>query len=154
MCSFGPYSSRTTHIIFWYSYAAYNCIMRWCCNEFIISTSRSTFRLSSRFGMGTNLAASCIPLVFSLHLYTVPNLPLRIGYHMISISCNCLGQRGRFQETFGSKLLLCVLTVPPHRARRTIYGRPHCGLWSHRALEKRAPELWKSNAREKSECWA
>lgn len=45
-----------------------------------------------------------------------------------------------------------LLTVPPRRARRTIYARPHCGLWSHRALEKPVPALQeRKKIREKDE---
>lgn len=77
------YSSRTTHIIFPYSYASYNWINNECCKEFIISTSRSTLRRSSRFGIGMNLAANVRPVDFSRHLYTVPNLPLAISNQMV-----------------------------------------------------------------------
>lgn len=70
------YNSNITTITFPFSYASYSWINLGCCSCRIISTSLSTFLLSSFFGQLINFAANANPVLFSLHRYTVPNFPL------------------------------------------------------------------------------
>jgi hypothetical protein len=71
------HNSKITHITFPFSKASYNWMSLGCWSVFMMSTSRSTFLRSSFFGTAINFAASCKPVAFSRHLYTVPNLPLQ-----------------------------------------------------------------------------
>lgn len=72
------YSSSTHVIVVPSSKASYNWMMRGLCKPLIISISRSIFRRSSLHVHLTNLAAKRKPVVFSLHVYTVPYVPLFI----------------------------------------------------------------------------
>lgn len=72
------YSSSTHVIVVPSSKASYNWMMRGLCKPLIISISRSILRRSSLHVHLTNLAAKRKPVVFSLHVYTVPYVPLFI----------------------------------------------------------------------------
>lgn len=70
------YNSKTQIIVEPSSYASYNWIILGWCNPLMISISRSILRRSSLHVTLTNFAASWRPVVFSLHKYTVPYVPL------------------------------------------------------------------------------
>lgn len=81
---YDTYNSSITHITLPFSNASYIWISLGCWSIRIISISLSTFLLSSFFGQDTYLAASANPEVFSLHLYTIPNFPLKIWFTQLS----------------------------------------------------------------------